>query len=236
VSKRTRNQRDGPAVGPFAYNVYASFADYGNNAGYWLASGDGQVRSFGGAPVLGGVPATADDPVVAIVATADHQGYYLLRSSGAVNDFGDAIFRGNGSDRLGLTRSFVAMAVVADGPAGGYYLLTDDGQVVGFGVAAPSLGNAAVGIAAEPSAGGAGYWVVDNAGAVTGFGTAQPTGGLAPPAAGAAVAVLPGWWHSAATSERVHSSPTPPAGLSSCIREARINPNCLYLYATEYPD
>lgn len=128
---------------------------------------------------------------IAIVPTVDGEGYWLVRSDGAVSAFGDA--RGYGSlpaGKAASTGGVVGMARTYDGH--GYWLVTADGDVYGFGDAhdygslpgvAPLVTNGpVVSMAATPN--GKGYWLLSASGHVYGFGDAKvigmPTSHLAP--------------------------------------------------------
>ena len=79
----------------------------------------------------GGHPLAA--PVVAMAATPDGRGYWLVGSDGGVFAFGDAGFYGStGNTRL--AKPVVGMAATPDGR--GYWLVASDGGVFAFGDAA----------------------------------------------------------------------------------------------------
>ncbi|WP_298404420.1 G1 family glutamic endopeptidase [Ferrimicrobium sp.] len=117
-------------------------------AGYYLAGQDGATYAFG-APTYGSTytygltgltgshPLNA--PIVAIIATPDGKGYWLIAKDGGVFDFGDAHFYGSTYTYglTGLTGShplnapIVGMAAAPNG--GGYWLVAADGGVFDFG-------------------------------------------------------------------------------------------------------
>ena len=123
-----------------------------------------------------GAPPTQSPAVVAIAATADGAGYYVLRSNGVVDAYGTPNY---GSLAPGsLANGVTAMGIALDAKTGGYWIVTSSGIVRGFN--APYLGEhhihqggwgqfpAAVAIAAAP--GGAGYYVLRANGGVNSFG------------------------------------------------------------------
>src|SRR5271165_2421404 len=77
--------------------------------GYWLASGRGEVGSYGGAPFHSSLGSVGiDAPVVALVPTPDGRGYWLAAADGGVFAFGDAVFHGSLAGRR-LNARVVAM-------------------------------------------------------------------------------------------------------------------------------
>ncbi len=156
---------------PGTYVAVAASSGPGGCPGYWLVDGAGQVRSFGGAPVLGSLITPPNAPIVGITATPDHQGYWLLGADGGVFTFGDAQFYGS-TGAMHLNAPVITMSATADGH--GYYLVARDGGVFTFGDAAfhGSTGNLrlnapVVGMAATPD--GSGYWLVAADGGVFSF-------------------------------------------------------------------
>ena len=69
--------------------------------GYWMARSDGRVAAFGDAVKFGGVRPSACDPIAAIVANPDQQGYRLVTDSGRTIPRGDAP---GGPDPTGVPR------------------------------------------------------------------------------------------------------------------------------------
>jgi hypothetical protein len=115
--------------------------------------------------------ATPPAPVVAIVATADGHGYYLVAADGTVQARGDAELYGDMAGRS-LNGPIVGLAI--DPATGGYWLVGRDGGVFSFH--APFFGSAArlhlaapvVGIAAAPQ--GTGYRLAGADGGVFDYG------------------------------------------------------------------
>lgn len=152
-----------------------------DNKGYWMASADGGVFTFGSAPFkgsLGGI--TLQQRIVAIAATPTGQGYWLVDSGGAVYGFGDAKVPGSTS-AVRLSKPIVAMAATPSGQ--GYWLAAEDGGVFAFGDAtfhgstgSIRLNQPMIGIAVRP--GGKGYWLVAKDGGVFSFGDSPFFGSL----------------------------------------------------------
>jgi len=164
-----------PAVG------IASTPDGG---GYWLASANGGVFSFGDATFynsLAGVRLSA--PIVGIAATPDGHGYWLVASDGGIFAFGDAGYYGSMGGHP-LTRPVVGIASTPDGR--GYWEVASDGGIFAFGDAhffgsmgGHPLNKPVVGIASAPD--GRGYWEVATDGGIFAFGDAPyrgSTGGI----------------------------------------------------------
>ncbi len=155
--------------------------------GYWVLeaglSGLGSVLAFGDAPFLGDTVTAGvshDGEPVAMAASRDGRGYWIVDSDGGVFNFGDAGFFGS----LGGTRLAKPIVGIAPTPSGrGYYLTAADGGVFTFGdaVFAGSTGGVrlakpVVGIAADPA--GQGYWLAAADGGVFSFGGAPFRGSL----------------------------------------------------------
>jgi hypothetical protein len=138
------------------------------------ASTASTVAAFG-APFLG-APPTISPAVVAIAATTNGSGYYVLRSNGQVAAYGAPNYGAlaPGSLPNGITATGIAL----DSKTGGYWIVTSSGIVRGFN--APYLGEhrihsggwgqypAAVAIASAPD--GAGYYVLRANGGINCFG------------------------------------------------------------------
>jgi peptidoglycan hydrolase-like protein with peptidoglycan-binding domain len=152
-----------------------------SGTGYWLASADGGVFTFGSARFAGaaaGTPLSA--PIIDIAPTPSGGGYWLAGADGSVLPFGDA---GSFGSLAGgpLPNPVVALTAAPDG--GGYWMLTAEGGVFTFGSAGffgslPGAGvkARAVDLLARPQ--GDGYWIVDDRGGVHPFGAAPGVGSL----------------------------------------------------------
>ena len=152
-----------------------------SGAGYWLASGDGGVFTFGSARFLGAAAGTAlAAPIVDIAPPPDGAGNWLAGADGAVLSFGNAVFQGSLAGGP-VPKPVVALTATPDG--GGYWMLTAEGGVFTFGTA-PYLGSLpgvgvsarAVDLVARPQ--GDGYWILDDRGGVHPFGGAPGVGSL----------------------------------------------------------
>ena len=145
-----------------------------SGGGYWVATDDGGVQSFGGAPFHGSVAGTRlSAPVVAMAAKPGGTGYWLVGADGAVFSFGDAPFKGS-LGGMKLKAEIVGIAAAPDGD--GYWLASADGGVFSFGSAAYAGGVAGtrlaapiIAIAAPPTGG---YWLAGADGGVFSFGGA----------------------------------------------------------------
>jgi ribosomal protein L24E len=168
--------RNGAPVTPGRYELVAPTCE-----AHVLAKAPFQVTA---AP-----PFPAKIAYVAIAATPDGQGYWLVRADGAVAAFGDA--RLYGSPRAGKAVPAVPVVGAAAAHDGrGYWLVRADGHVYSFGDARSYgslpggnvLEGPVAGIAATPD--GRGYWLVGADGHVYRFGDArydgEPDGHLAP--------------------------------------------------------
>jgi peptidoglycan hydrolase-like protein with peptidoglycan-binding domain len=163
-------------------------------AGYWLASDDGGVYSFGAAKFFGSLAGTGPaHPVVGIAAPPSGAGYWLAADDGGVFAYGAAPFLGSLGDR----RPASPITAIAATPSGaGYWLVAGDGGVFAFGDA-PYLGgptgvepgSSIVGMAVSQS--GKGYWLAAADGRVFAYGDAaflgaQNAGAIPAPISGIA--------------------------------------------------
>jgi hypothetical protein len=155
-------------------------------AGYWEASGDGGVFSYGGAQFYGSVPGVLqpgqklNSPIVAMADTPDHGGYWLFAADGGVFAFGDAPFLGSVPGVLQpgqkLNGPIVAAEATPDGL--GYRMFATDGGVFDFGDAqfvgslpgVPETPTAPI-AAAVSSPIGQGYWLAGQDGNIYHFGS-----------------------------------------------------------------
>ena len=173
------------------------------NPGYWLASSNGGVFSFGGAQFFGSAGNIAlNKPIVGMAAAPDGGGYWLVASDGGIFTYGDARFYGSAGNIV-LNKPIVGMAVTPDG--GGYWLVASDGGIFTYGDArfygstgSLMLNKPIVGMATTPDGGG--YWLVASDGGVFTFGDARFYGSMgATPPASPVVDVAPatgggGYW------------------------------------------
>ena len=153
--------------------------------GYWLASADGGVFSFGDAGFYGSMAGKhLGAPIVGMAATPDGRGYWLVAADGGLFAFGDAGFDGS----MGGHRLSAPIAGIAATPDGqGYWEVAADGGIFAFGDASfegsmggHRLSRPVVGMTA--TADGRGYWEVASDGGIFAFGDAPfrgSTGGHA---------------------------------------------------------
>ena len=112
--------------------------------------------AFGDAAFYGSTGSlTLNKPIVAMAATPDGRGYWLVASDGGVFAFGDATFYGSGNGLAG-NPPVAGMTATLDG--GGYWLVLSNGGVLPYGDAAAfgttqglSLNEPVVGAAAVPA-------------------------------------------------------------------------------------
>src|SRR4051794_16544188 len=89
----------------------------GPDGGYWVATDDGGVQSFG-VPFYGSAGALhLASPIVGIAATRDGHGYWLAAADGGVFTFGSAVYAGS----LGATRLAAPIGRIAPPPGGRGY-------------------------------------------------------------------------------------------------------------------
>jgi hypothetical protein len=154
-------------AGRFGWN-HPGWAQPGGSAcpeaWHWEWVGDGGT--------VGATPVRAD--VVALLPTADGQGYSTVTGLGAMVNRGDAIDRGSAA-AINLNWLMVGSARTA---GGGYWMVGLDGGVFTFGDAgffgstgALRLNQPIVGMAATPD--GQGYWLVAADGGIFTFGDAR---------------------------------------------------------------
>ncbi len=144
----------------------------------WAVGSQGQVFPLGNTPNLGGAAEVSNSSVVAGVATASGNGYWLAEANGRIAAYGDAVHYG---DMLGqpLQGAIVAMAATQSG--NGYWLLGTDGGIFSFGDAQfyGSMGGIALNspiLDMTPTA--KGYWLVGGDGGVFSFGDASFYGSM----------------------------------------------------------
>jgi hypothetical protein len=168
--------------GPSSSAIYAEVINL-PGAGYWLATGNGQVFGAGAAQSLGGVSTSATTgAVVGIAASPTAKGYWVVTANGGVSALGDAKFYGDLPDLGKHVLDIVAIAPTSDGL--GYYLVGADGGFFTFGDAKfhgslPGIHirvKDVVGMVASP--GGGGYLLVGSDGGVFTFGATHFYGSL----------------------------------------------------------
>jgi parallel beta-helix repeat protein len=146
--------------------------------GYVLAGADGGVFTLGALPFWGsaaGSVATKGSSAVGMAETPDAGGYWIVTSTGAIANFGDAANLGS----LSGTALNAPIVGIAPTPTGhGFWLVASDGGIFTFGDAAfqgsmggKHLNKPIVGIAATSDGGG--YWLVASDGGIFTFGDAS---------------------------------------------------------------
>jgi hypothetical protein len=158
-----------PAPVPTAV-MLASAPTSGQPGGYRIATGGGQVVSYGATGPLG----SASGPTAGMASTPSGRGYWLVSPTGGVFAFGDAPFFGSlgGSH---VNQPIVGIASTPDG--GGYWLVARDGGVFAFGNAGfhGSTGNLRLSqpiVAVNTTPSGQGYRLTAADGGVFNFGDA----------------------------------------------------------------
>jgi hypothetical protein len=149
--------------------------------GYWLASADGGVYSFGDATFYDSMAGDhLSAPIVGIAATPDGHGYWLAAADGGIFAFGDAQFYGSMGGHP-LAKSVVGIASTPDGR--GYWEVASDGGMFAFGDArfygsmgGHPLAKPVVGMASTTD--GHGYWLVASDGGIFAFGDASYLGSM----------------------------------------------------------
>jgi lysophospholipase L1-like esterase len=140
----------------------------------------GTVATFGGAGFYGDLTTTSTS-AIAIVATPDGEGYWLISASGSVSSYGDATFYGSAAEGS-FNGSIVGMAATPSGK--GYWLASSTGQVLTFGdahaygsIEGRALDVPIVAVVASPD--GKGYWLVSSSGSVRTYGDVTSFGSAA---------------------------------------------------------
>ncbi|HWS45396.1 MAG TPA: PQQ-binding-like beta-propeller repeat protein, partial [Acidimicrobiia bacterium] len=151
-----------------------------NHIGYWVASSDGNIYPFGGAPPCGSLVGTPLGSPIIAMAGKSTPGYWLAARDGSMYAFGTAHFYGSMHDRP-LARPIVGLT--ARPQSDGYWLDASDGGIFAFGNAhfygsmgGHPLARPIVGMAATPS--GKGYWLVASDGGIFAFGDAPFFGSM----------------------------------------------------------
>lgn len=158
-----------------------------SSAGYWLASGHGDVYQFGDAVYHGSVAGKGSpvDNIVGIAPVPGGGGYWMAARNGKVYSFGSAKSHGSIASQ-GSADVDDVVGIAPDPRGGGYFLVGQNGNVYPFGTAkfhgsllSKNIDNI-VAIASTPD--GRGYWLVNSKGAVSPFGDAKKLASLAPSA------------------------------------------------------
>ncbi|MCP4961413.1 MAG: hypothetical protein GY925_19380, partial [Actinomycetia bacterium] len=147
----------------------------------WVLESSGIVHELGGAPDLGDAPTVAS-PAVALTATIDGNGFWVLLSNGEISAHGTAIHHGDLSD-IALDRPAIALSATPSG--NGYIVLAQDGGVFSFGDAgffgsvpavAPDAAINTTAVAIQISE--YGYRIIHDDGGVFAFGDAHFAGSI----------------------------------------------------------
>jgi hypothetical protein len=149
--------------------------------GYWLATRLGDVLAAGASRHLGSFATTGKNPLAAIAATSDGNGYWVVAADGMVRAFGDAHYYGGLLKLKVHVDDIVAIEPTPDNR--GYWLVGRDGGLFAFGDAVYKGSLVAehrhvadvVGMASVPG----GYLVATSGGGVFSFGKAHFYGSLA---------------------------------------------------------
>lgn len=157
--------------------------------GYDIAEANGIVEPLDGAAYYGSVYGQhLVAPIVALVPTPDHNGYWQVGADGSVYAFGDAQWSGNAPAG--------AAAITSTGDGHGYWVVGSDGLVTNVGDAGNFGDLAVLGVPVSdivgivPSEDGLGYLLIGRDGGVFGFGDAGFSGSL--PALGVRVSDIVG--------------------------------------------
>jgi hypothetical protein len=145
-------------------------------SGYWIAAGNGRVKTKGEASSFGSVRGWHPSPIVEVVHSGGGGGYWLVRRNGKIHDRG-----GSRAFERRLPGSAVVDAEAHAG--GGLWLATSAGRVLRYGRAdhLGDLSDEDLTVAAMAStATGDGYLLVSRRGVVSAFGDARHRGDLEP--------------------------------------------------------
>ncbi|MGQ0824203.1 MAG: hypothetical protein ACT4OX_04065 [Actinomycetota bacterium] len=144
--------------------------DLKSGNGYWVATSDGGVYSFGTALFRGSMGGQhLNGPIINAEARTDGAGYWLMGSDGGVFSFNTPFHGSMGGQRL--NQPVNGMEVTNDN--GGYWLVADDGGIFAFN--APFLGSMGGQRLNQPVLGmertkaGDGYWLFARDGGIFAF-------------------------------------------------------------------
>ncbi|MHB8290291.1 MAG: RHS repeat-associated core domain-containing protein [Acidimicrobiales bacterium] len=174
------------STGKFTGSMVSIVADPGSSTGYWLVSQLGQVYAYGGAPYLGGSPATLfpahnvyGESVAAMAATPSGGGYWMVTNYGTVYAYGNAQMAGFNDPGLDGT-NFDWYAGIGSGPGGdGFWLVRSRGQTYAFGetyFGNPTIPSQNEVVALATTTQHTGYDLMDTSGQFYAYGTVPFTG------------------------------------------------------------
>jgi hypothetical protein len=145
-------------------------SEFGGTEGYWIATADGGVFTFGGFTSFYGSAGSLHlkSPIVGIASTNSGNGYWLVAADGGIFSYGAAQFYGS-TGAMNLNSPIVGMAPTPDD--GGYYLVAADGGVFAYGDAqfqgsmgGMHLNQPVVGMGVDQATGG--YWLAASDGGI----------------------------------------------------------------------
>lgn len=181
---------------PFPQGRNVAVAANPTGSGYWVATADGTVYPFGGAPD-GGYWKGISAPIVGIAANPSGPGYWTLGRDGVVYALGGAP---NLGDAKGAFGGVFFSSIVANPAGEGFWLVALNGAVVARG--APDVGSHVDGhliTSGAATADGRGLWLLATTGEVFPVGSAPNLGSATPPPFGIGLSIAaatggPGYW------------------------------------------
>ena len=148
--------------------------------GYWVATSDGGVYSFGSAKFHGSMGGQRlNGPIINAEARTDGAGYWLMGSDGGVFSFSTPFYGSMGGQPLNKPVN----GIEVQRGNGGYWLVADDGGIFSFGTAKfhGSMGGQPLNqpvLGMERTRSGKGYWLFAKDGGIFNYGDAQFYGSL----------------------------------------------------------